>query len=248
MSTMDQKEWFLDWFDSPYYPILYQKRDDCEAQWFLDNLLQQLHCSPGASIIDIACGKGRHSKYLSQKGFKVTGIDLAGNAIAHAKQFENERLSFYVHDMRKPFRINYYDYAFNLFTSLGYFASQNDNFLAIKTLNNSLKVGGTGIIDFFNATKVRQDLVPEETKSMSGIDFKISKRIEGRILIKSIQFEAEQRTYDFQEKVQLLTINDFNQWFNAVGLKVEHLYGDYSLGSYHEATSERLIIQVRKTI
>src|SRR5438034_11636297 len=111
---MHHKEWFESWFNSPYYHILYKDRDESEARLFLDNLISFLKPPPGAKILDVACGKGRHSVYLNKKGFQVAGFDLSPENIAHNRQFENDTLSFSVHDMREVFRRNYFDYVLNL--------------------------------------------------------------------------------------------------------------------------------------
>ena len=118
---MADKTWFKDWFNSPYYHNLYFKRDENEAAAFIDNLVNYLSPAPGSKMLDVACGRGRHSIQLAAKGFDVTGIDLSEDSINYALQFEKDNLHFYQHDMRLPFRINYYDFAFNFFTSFGYF-------------------------------------------------------------------------------------------------------------------------------
>src|SRR5688500_2509825 len=116
-----EQEWFSTWFDSPYYHILYNNRDEQEAEQFMDKLLAYLHPKPHEKVLDLACGKGRHSVYLNQKGFDVTGIDLSEQSIAYARQFENERLHFAVHDMREVYQPETFDFILNLFTSFGYF-------------------------------------------------------------------------------------------------------------------------------
>ena len=116
-----EREWFEQWFDTKYYHILYKDRDHEEARRFIDTLIKYLSPVPNSRILDLACGKGRYSVFLADKGFEVTGIDLSVQSIEYARQFENDHLSFYTHDMRLPFRINYFDYVFNFFTSFGYF-------------------------------------------------------------------------------------------------------------------------------
>ena len=118
---MIEKDWFESWFDSPYYHLLYSNRDEREADLFIKNLINYINPSTKSKILDLACGKGRHSKVLADLGFDVTGIDLSENSIVSAKKMENESLHFYTHDMRFPFRANYFDYTFNFFTSFGYF-------------------------------------------------------------------------------------------------------------------------------
>src|SRR6185295_11720123 len=109
MSTF-QKQWFEAWFDSPYYHVLYKQRDEPEAQAFLDNLIKLLKPPKTARILDVACGRGRHALYLNKKGYQVFGFDLSKKNIDYNKQFENNNLQFFVHDMREAFRVNYFEY------------------------------------------------------------------------------------------------------------------------------------------
>ena len=88
--------WFADWFNSPYYHILYENRNEIEAQHFIDNLIIHLEIKKKSRLIDIACGKGRHATYFNNLGFDVVGLDLSENSIAIAKQNENKRLIIYL--------------------------------------------------------------------------------------------------------------------------------------------------------
>ena len=78
---MPKKEWFAEWFDTPYYHILYQNRGEEEAREFIKALLFKLNLPLGSSLIDLACGKGRHSITLNSYGFKVLGVDLSSKSI-----------------------------------------------------------------------------------------------------------------------------------------------------------------------
>ena len=170
-----QKEtnnWFASWFDTPYYHILYKDRDYEEAQLFMDNITQYLNLPEDAKILDLACGKGRHSIYLNKLGYNVTGADLSENSIAEASKYSNEKLHFTVHDMREPFDEKF-DAIFNLFTSFGYFESDDDNLITLKAIHESLSEFCFAVIDFMNVYKVINDLVPHEVKTVEGIDFHI---------------------------------------------------------------------------
>ena len=136
--TKSTKQWYASWFDTPYYHILSKDRDYTEAQGFMDNLTNYLNIPEGGKILDLACGKGRHSVYLNSLGYDVTGVDLSEKSINHAKQFENETLKFNVHDMSKPYP-DTFDAVFNLFTSFGYFEDENCNLETIKAINITLQ-------------------------------------------------------------------------------------------------------------
>jgi SAM-dependent methyltransferase len=239
-------EWFSTWFDSEYYHVLYQHRDVREAQNFLDNLLAYLNPKPDARILDLACGKGRHSIYLNQKGYNVTGIDLSPHSIAAAKASENETLHFEVHDMREVFRPNAFDFVLNLFTSFGYFASETENVVALKAIAASVKPGGKLVIDFLNADKVVANLVKEETKTLDGITFHITRHMEGKLIVKTIDFEAEGKPYHFQEKVWALTREDFHEYIAMTDLRLAATFGNYKLDPYDPKTSDRQILVLKK--
>jgi SAM-dependent methyltransferase len=235
------KKWYQSWFNSPYYHILYHQRDDDEAEFFIDNLLTYLKPPADSKLLDIACGRGRHSVYLNKKGFDVTGIDLAYGSIKYAQQFENDRLRFFVHDMRYLFYINYFNIAFNLFTSFGYFETEKDHVNALKTFKKSLKKDGTLVLDYFNSEKIVRKLTGEEVKNIDGIDFFISKTIVNGKIIKTITFEHKHRKFTYQEEVKAFSLADFERMFERSGFKISHYFGDYALNKFDAEKSDRLI-------
>jgi SAM-dependent methyltransferase len=243
---MPEKTWFKDWFNSPYYHVLYKNRDEKEASAFMDALADHLQLNASHKIWDLACGKGRHSMYLNSKGLDVIGTDLSRNSINEAKKSENEKLEFFIHDMRTPFRINYFTHVFNLFTSIGYFENERDNLKVFKHVFNALKPGGLFVIDFFNVVNVEECMVPENKTNMEGIDFRICKNIADKKVIKRIEFSDKGKDYFFEEKVSLLVKSDFEKMGITAGFKLQEVFGDYKLNAFDEKNSDRLILIFRQ--
>jgi len=241
------KKWFQNWFNSPYYHILYQQRNDAEAEFFIDNLCRYLKPDDHSRLLDIACGRGRHSVYLNKQGYDVTGIDLSIANIQYAKQFENQHLHFYVHDMRYLFYINYFDIALNLFTSFGYFETEYDHIKALKTFRKALKPDGLIVLDFFNSFKIKNNLKYSETKNLDGIAFHINKKLDGDKIIKCIEFEDKGQQYAFKEEVKTFAFEDFKRFFAQSGFEVVHNFGNYKLEEFDLETSDRLIFICKKT-
>lgn len=239
-------KWFEDWFNSPYYHILYQDRDEEEAELFMDNLIRFLHPEKNAVFLDLACGKGRHAVYLNKKGFQTIGIDLSPESIAYASTYENDTLQFYVQDMRKPFRINYFSHILNLFTSFGYFERERDDMSVMDSIHKALQPQGTFVLDFMNVQLVKTCLIESETKTMSGITFHIDKQIKDNFIFKRIRFSDKGQHYDYLERVKALTLKDFEKYLTAAHLKIVNLFGNYQLEPFDAITSERLIIIAKK--
>jgi SAM-dependent methyltransferase len=240
MNTNTNK-WFSSWFDTPFYHILYKDRDDTEAQQFMDTLTGYLNIPEAGTILDLACGRGRHAVYLNSLGYNVTGADLSENSIAFAKQFENPNLHFEVHDMCLPFNKTF-DAVFNLFTSFGYFDKDEDNLNTIKAIRDNLNETGFGVIDFMNSEFVIDTLIPEETKTIDGITFNLKRYVADGYIIKDISFVADNNQYNYQERVKAFTLKDFEALFDAAGVYLLDVFGDYKLRKYSSKTSERLVM------
>jgi ubiquinone/menaquinone biosynthesis C-methylase UbiE len=243
---MNNAEWYVNWFNSPYYHLLYNNRSTDEANFFIDNLCSKLNLQPHAKLWDVACGKGRHAIALNKKGFDVTGSDLSKNSIKEALQSSNTTLDFFVHDMREPFRINYFDAAFNLFTSIGYFKNFKDNFLVFKNVAKALKPGGFFVIDFFNSENVTHNYQADYTEHRGPIDFHIQKKIAGKTILKCIDFVHNTKEYHFEEFVSLLNRADFESFAASAELTLHCVFGNYRLDAFDPTSSDRLILIFKK--
>lgn len=244
---MQQTDWFESWFGSPYYTILYQNRDMHEAQGFVEKLLQHLQPQPGCRMVDIACGEGRFAVQLADHGYDVTGIDLSHLSIEKAKAHETDQLRFFVHDMRFPFYINYFDYAFNFFTSFGYFAHDRDHLLAARSFAKGLKKDGILVVDYLNSNQVLAGLVPEETVQRGSYSFHIKRRVERGHIIKDIYFtDADNRARHYTESVATFSLDDFERMFKTAGLSLTATFGDYELNAYEPQRSKRMIMIFKK--
>lgn len=262
MATITQTDqWYTQWFNTPYYHILYKDRDHSEAAAFMQRLTQLLDLKKGASIMDLACGRGRHSMYLSTLGYAVTGVDLSDASIAFAKakqhtynphdtslafvEMNPARLTFAVHNMTQPYN-QQFDAVFNLFTSFGYFDDPADNLRTLQAIKANLKPDGRAVIDFMNAPQVIENLVTYDEKIEQGITFKQHRYVLDNHICKEISFTDDGRAYTFTERVHALTLADFTAYFKAAGLQLDATYGNYQLEPYDAATSSRLVMVLSK--
>jgi len=239
-------EWYQSWFNSPYYHMLYRERNEAEARLFIDNLLRELNPSKDQKLLDLACGKGRHSVYLNQLGYHTVGADLSESNIEYAKQFENERLRFVQHDMRAPID-EQFDFIFNLFTSFGYFENHEDHLKTLSEIQKGLHPQGTFVMDFLNAHVTLEKLVPEETKVVDDVTFNINRRVEGHAIIKRINFEKAGQPFEFEEKVNAFSRNQLIEMIESSGMHVLQEFGDYQLNPFNLPQSPRLILLAVKS-
>ncbi|MGB0427940.1 MAG: class I SAM-dependent methyltransferase [Flavobacteriales bacterium] len=247
-NTSTEVKWYASWFDSIYYHLLYNNRNEEEASDFVDRLFAYINLEKGSKVVDMACGKGRHAKQIAQLGYQTIGLDLSPESIHFAKKYEHCHLHFFVHNMlnnpehliKKP------DFICNLFTSFGYFDDLESHQNIISEFSACLKPNGLFLFDFMNAKKVISSLVEYEQKTIQGIDFQINRKVEKQTIFKTIRFSDQGESYEFTEQVFGLTKADFSQMFQKAGLNIQACFGDYQLNPFDEHQSPRLIILAKK--
>lgn len=241
-----QKQWFESWFDTPYYHLLYKNRNDEEAKNFLDLLLDRLPVRPPQTILDLACGKGRHAIYLAQKGFDVTGMDLSPANIQAASRHAHDHLRFEIRDMRDDLGSERFDAVFNLFTGFGYFESDAENFSVFANVYRALRPQGVFLFDYLNEPYVRNLPTEPGTFTVEGVSFRTEKEFRDRWVIKHIEVKDGDHVYRFSEQVAMYGKTEIEQQLSLAGFASFSLWGDYQLGTY-TPSSPRLILSCIKT-
>lgn len=241
-----KQPWFAAWFDTPWYHILYGNRDDAEADRFIKRLSAELQDQSSGneqlSVLDLACGAGRHARVFASLGHRVCGLDLSSASIETAKKVSSDDIRFFCDDMRTFDLKMTFDVVTNLFTSFGYFDDESSNLQVLQRVGAHLKPNGLFVLDFMNVTKVINALVAEETVERGGITFSITRNYTGTHIIKTIDFEADGEHHHYEERVQALTPERIYELMKEAGLKPTKLWGSYHLDEYKAESSPRAII------
>ena len=236
------QEWFASWFNSPFYRELYAHRTGEEARAFVLKLIQELNLPVGASVLDVCCGNGRHSEVFNEKNCNVVGIDISEKSLEEAKARNLSNAHFHYADARNFEMHERFDCVVNLFTSFGYFETTEEHIEMLQRIYEHLKDNGVFVFDFFNAEKVRAAGSEDRKVVKDGAEFHITKEITNNRVIKHIRIQKEAARMDFQESVALYSKEQLVEMFEVIGFKNINTYGDYELGSFDLANSDRCII------
>ena len=243
------ENWFRDWFSSEEYLDVYQHRDDEDATKLLELILEQTKITNQNSILDAACGAGRHSIYLASKGFNVFGFDLSKTLLTKAKENAKKRSvenNFVCADLRNIcFRKNF-DLIINLFTSFGYFNNDEENFKFINTAYRLLNENGFYVLDYFNKNYLLANLTAENEKLIDGKIIIEKRKVVNDRIIKEIQIKSGLEEQHFIESVRLYSKIEIDREFKKIGFTPVSVFGNYDGTNYDEQNSSRLILFFKK--
>jgi SAM-dependent methyltransferase len=242
------------WWDS-YFQELYLRIFDAiqtaehtaqEVAW----IMTALDLRPGARILDLCCGQGRHAALLARAGYLVTGLDHSAFLLKQAQQATSEagvEVRLVQADMRRlPWR-GEFDACVNLFTSFGYFEEEADNQQVLHQVHDTLKPGGTLLLDLSNRDYYLTHLCPRAWRRGGKaviLEETAFDPITCRFTMTSTWLEGG-RAESLAYSVRYYTVPELQGMLQAAGLTPIATYGNFD-GSVLSLDSQRLIIVARK--
>jgi SAM-dependent methyltransferase len=238
-------EWFEDWFDQEEYLAVYNQRNDEDAKKVVSLIINNVNLPASSSVLDIACGTGRHSILFALRGFDVTAVDLSRELLLIAEEKSNElklKINFVREDLRKFKDKNKYNLVLNLFTSFGYFKSDAENLKMISLAYNHLKNKGYFIFDYFNKIYLEKNLIKVSKDYFNDLEIIQYRKIENERIIKEILIKSKEEIKKYIESVKLYGAEFLIKKFNEQGFNIRHIFGSYNGDEFNPEKSPRLIL------
>jgi SAM-dependent methyltransferase len=240
---MTGKPWFEEAFRRHYLTV-YAHRDDESAIAEAGFAVRALGTSKGSAVLDLACGAGRHARALAALGMSVTGVDLSRDLLEEAARRETPGIAYVRADMRRLPFVGVFDAVCQMFTSFGYFETDEEDLAALAEAGAALKPGGRLLLDYVNRERVLTGLVPEDIDSEGGYQIAQARSVtpDGRRVLKRVKLTAaDGAVSEYTESVRLYPPEEMTGLLHRAGLEEEARYGDLA-GSPFTAASERLVL------
>ncbi len=245
------RQWFVDLFDEDYLrtlPFLTPQATQAEAE-FVINAMQ---LAPGAQVLDLGCGYGRHAMELAARGFHVAGLDLSAPLLLRGGEEANRRgltINFVRGDMRELDFEDQFDACYCLFSTFGYFDDETNK----KTLQNvaqALKPNGKVLVEILNRDYVIADLPTRVWWEGDGCV--VLEEVElnyfsSRIQVnRSVVFD-DGRQLEQEISVRAYSLHEVGKLMHAAGFRVLEVSGGYQMrGRFLGNQSRHIIVLAEK--
>lgn len=249
MSTLP---WYVEFFGEDYLrlyaPVLTPERTERE----IGLIVERLGLPPGAKILDLCCGHGRHSIPLAQRGYRVTGLDLSRVFLDRAEaaaQGAGVSVRWVHSDMRHiPFE-GEFDAVINMFTAFGYLESQAEDRKVLAQVAQALKPGGVFLLETIHRDALTRRFQPHSIQRLDGGVIVLEERqinlLTSRMEVTvTLLHPAGVRTV-YGHAMRLYTLTELAEMLAAAGLTLAGAYGGLD-GSAVSLESHRLALVARK--
>lgn len=252
--TDASRPWFAEWFNHPLYLKVYSHRDSEEAARCIGTILfftgLYLQKQSSVSVLDIACGAGRHAIELAKRGYCVTGNDLSSYLLEEARNESTKcevSLQLTCRDMRHIDSVSQFDLVVQLFTSFGYFEAPDDDIRVLQNVYHALKSGGWYVLDLINPEHLAKHIVTESDRKAEDLSVHEKRVLAGRNITKTISITSpDHETFSFTESVRLYSKDEILLLLGKCGFSVSGIAGNYSGEPFDSEESPRMMIFSRK--
>ncbi|HMG55733.1 MAG TPA: class I SAM-dependent methyltransferase, partial [Kofleriaceae bacterium] len=225
------KPWFIELFDEDYLrtlPFLTPQATQAEAEFVID----AMGLTPGAQVLDVGCGYGRHAMELAARGFHIVGLDLSTPLLVRGGEEAHRRgltINFVRGDMRELDFDSQFDGAYCLFSTFGYFDDET-NKKTVSNIARALRPGGRMLIEILNRDYVIADLPTRVWWEGDGCV--VLEEVElnyfsSRIQVnRSVVFD-DGRQLEQEISVRAYSLHEVGKLMHSAGLRVLEVSGAY---------------------
>ena len=247
------REWFEEWFDHPLYLKVYHHRDAEEADRCVRTILALTGIDPARkpapTVLDVACGAGRHAHTFARAGLSVTANDLSPFLLDQAKELataEGLEIEFSRQDMRTIRFDRRFDLVAQLFSSFGYFDTDEEDCAVIKSIAALIEPNGWYVLDLINPSQLKRNFAPRTERNAGTLSITEERTLSERHVTKKITLKEENgKEHSFSESVRLYSLDEAVALLESGGFHVERIIGDYDGGAFDPATSPRMMLLAR---
>jgi SAM-dependent methyltransferase len=210
-----------------------------------------LGIEPGARVLDLCCGVGRHSIELARLGFQVTAVDRTQAYLDQAAaRAEAERLAieFVCADMRAFCREQAFDAVVNLYTSFGYFEDMEDDRRVVRNVRRSLVPGGAFVIEMMGKEVLARVFQARDWVELDDGTLMLQERTmtqDWSWMVNRWIFIADGVRTEYPLCHRIYSAAELKRLLAECGFAEMNAYGDLG-GAPYDPTARRLVVAARK--
>ena len=238
-------EWWRKYFSEDYLKLYTHDRGESSRE--VQAVIRMLQLQPEQKVLDLACGFGRHSVLLAEKGFAVTGYDLSDGFLKKARELADSLavgMELQQGDMRELAYENEFDAVINMFTAFGFFDREEEDLKVLQGIHKALKPGGQFMMDVINREYALIHTLSRRwtrESEMFMLEDRFFDYFRSRLELSNKLILPGGEVKEASYSIRLYTLTEMLDLFNQAGLVLTDVYGDFG-GALYNSESPRMIL------
>jgi SAM-dependent methyltransferase len=257
---MSRTPWWRSYFDDAYFrlhdPLFSQARTRTEVA----GICELFGLPVGSHILDAPCGWGRHAALLARAGFQVTGADLSCALLCRAQTQGQAHQGggsgpeaaaapgYVAADIRAlPFADGSFDGVMNVFTSLGLFASDEEDVAALREAGRVLRPGGRLLLESMHRDDVITQYAERDGWTLpDGTEVRVRRRFDpvSGVSHERLRWRRGNETGRKQHALRLRTATEIDALLHAAGFVSVAYYGGWDGASFTHRDQSLIAVAV----
>jgi SAM-dependent methyltransferase len=235
---LDERPWYIDFFDDDYLRVFLPVLPDERTAAEVNAVVALLGLAPGARLLDLCCGHGRHAVPLAQLGYRVTGLDRSRPLLERAAALaaaRGQQVDLVAADMRRlPFADASFDAVLNLFHAFGYLEDEAEDERVLAEVGRVLAPSGRLLQEVANREAlVRGWRDSEVLRTGDGLVVLQERTLDlrtSRELTRYTWLHPDGRRTTRQASIRLYTLTELAAMLARAGLELHAVHGDLDGG------------------
>jgi ubiquinone/menaquinone biosynthesis C-methylase UbiE len=243
--------WWDGYFDETFVDIYRDFLTPERTAREVEALRALVPLGPGDRVLDLACGWGRHAVELARGGCEVTALDWSPDLLERARrraEAAGVEVEWVRGDMRELAWEERFDAALCLYSSLGFFLSDEDDLRVLRGARRALRPGGALVIETMHRDQVVREFVERDWwETASGGVVRVEREfdaLEG-VTREWTTWSRGDRTVEKRHAVRVRSATEWDGLLRAAGLLPREWWGDWSCAPFLHASEALIVVAER---
>ncbi len=234
--------WYVDYFGEDYYQ--FDHHEDTELE--VDGLARLIGRPDGCGILDLGCGYGRVSTPLRKRGYRVVGYDLSLPLLKRAREGEPGGTWVRGDMCDLPFAAEF-DWVISLFSTMGYYEGEDENFRVLRSISEALRPGGRFLCQLVNRDYLVRRFAAREVHRRDDriiLEEREFDPVANRVHTRTTVFDGAERR-EYQSSIRVYTVTELDLLLAAAGMTIREVHGGLDFRPYDWDTNQLVVVAER---
>jgi cyclopropane fatty-acyl-phospholipid synthase-like methyltransferase len=240
--------WWESYFDEDFYELYAPLLPEEDSRLEAETIHELLALGPGARVLDLGCGWGRHSVELARLGCSVVGLDQSAVLLERGRRLAEEagvQVEWVRGDMGAIEWRDEFDAVVSLFSSLGYSGRDEDDVRVLLGASRALRDGGSFLLETMHRDQVARGYLESDWwEGADGRPVWVEREFDAVLGVsrETLRWLASGGVREKYHEIRIRTATEWSGLLEAAALEPLSWYGGWDLSPFGMRSDHLIVV------